>query len=359
MASNIQDLLGYVSLTGIINAQTPGLPDVLPPAFQNIKQNVIGDSGRYTQVTGTRQTARVVQYGSAARRRSLRNIAIRDAKLMHSYEELALDPIVFQALREFDNYNKAEIAGQEVTRQVMNFRMLFTNLRKTAIMQALSNGIIYIDDDNNLLPSSSGAQYSIDFGMSANNQDQLNGIITASWANFSTDIPGQIRALQARALQDTGYPLRYAFYGRNIPSYMTQNNYVQDYLSRNPSVAKPYLDTAELPGLFGLTWVPAYEFFFQDNTETNNTVVDADKVIFTPEPSQEWWEILEGSFPVPTTLNIQSDAVAAMRSLKEVNGAFAYGCVVDNPPSVVMRAGDTFLPVIKVPNAIYQADTVP
>lgn len=356
MANNIKDLLGYVSLTGMINAVTPGLPDVLPPAFSNIKKSVVGDAGRYTQITGTRQTSKVTQRGSPARRRSLRNVAIRDAKLLTSFEEMVFDPIVFEALRQYDSYNKAELAGDEVTRQVMNFRMLFTNLRKTAIMMALANGALYIDDDDNLLPTSSGSAYTIDFGMSANNQNQLNGIITASWDNFSTDIPAQIRALQARALQLTGYPLRYAFYGSNIPSYLTQNNYVMDYLSRNPPMAKPYLDSAELPGLFGLTWVPAYEFFFEDNTNTNRVIVDADDVIFTPEPSADWWEILEGSNYVPTTLQIQSDAVAVMNSLKEVNGAYAYGVVIDNPVSVAMRAGDTFLPVIKVPNAVFQAD---
>lgn len=355
MANNIQDLLGYVSLTGMIQAQTVGLPDVLPKQFMSITKNVIGDSGRYTQVTGTRQTARVAAYGSPAQRRSLRNVAVRDAKLIHAFEEIDFDPIVFQALREYDSYNRAEMAGEEVTRQVLNFRTLFINLRKTAIMMALAKGIIYVDANGNLLPNSSGSFYSIDFGMQANNQNQLNGIISAGWDNFSTDIPLQLRNLKAQSLKDTGYPLKYAFYGKNIPSYLTQNNYVQDYLSRNHPKAEPYLDSGELPeGLFGFKWVPAYEFFYEDDTNTNNTIVGDDAVIFTPEPSSDWYEILEGSFWVPSSFNPYPDGVAALKSLKEVQGMFAYGVVKDNPVAVAMRSGDTFLPVIKVPNAVYQ-----
>lgn len=356
MANNIRDLLGYVSLTGMINAQTPGLPDVLPPSFMNIKKSVIGDQGRYTQVTGSRRTARITQRGSPARRTALRNVATRDVKLINSFVELDFDPIVFEALRNYDNYNKMEMAGDEVARQAMNFRLESTNLRKTVIMQALANGIVYIDEDDNLLPSSSGALYSISFGMSANNQNQLNGIITAGWDSFSTNIPNQIEALKQRALQLTGYPIRYAFYGRNVPTYLTANNYVEPYLSRNVPMASPFLKNTEIPdGLMGLTWVPAYEFFFEDSTGTNNVVVGNDDVIFTPEPSQDWWEILEGSNWIPSSLGtVHSDGVAAMGSLREVNGMYAYGVVTDNPVGVAMRAGDTFMPVIKVPNAVFQ-----
>lgn len=355
--NNIQDLLGYTSLCGTINATTMGVPKVLPEKFYNTKRNVLCDSGRYTQVTGTRTTARIVQYGSPAQLRNLKNIAVRDAKLMHSFESIQFDPIVFQALREYDSYNLQQMAGEEVTRQVLNFKTNFENLRSTAFLQTLANGVIYYDSNNNLLPSSSNAFVTIDFGMQANNQNQLNGIISSTWANYATNIPLQIQNLKNQALKDTGYPLKYAFYGTSIPTYLSANNYVEPYLARNVPMAQPYLSDAELPAnLFGLTWVPVGSAFFEDADGTNQTVVGTNKVIFTPEPSGDWWEVLEGSYPVPTTFNVMADGVAAMRALKSMHGMFAYAAMNSvNPPGVTMYAGDTFLGVIKVPNAVYQA----
>ena len=82
----------------------------------------------------------------------------------------------------------------------------------------------------------------------------------------------------------TGYPLKYAFYGLNVPSYMTQNNYVIDYLARNPKFAQKFLEQAEIPdGLFGFTWVPVYTAFYEDASNTNQTFFSSDAVIFTPE----------------------------------------------------------------------------
>ena len=66
MAKDIRDLLGYVTLTGLIQATTPGVPKVLPERFSSIKKTTVLDQGRYTQVYGNRQTARLAQFGLAA-----------------------------------------------------------------------------------------------------------------------------------------------------------------------------------------------------------------------------------------------------------------------------------------------------
>lgn len=360
MAKSLEQILGYVPLTGLIQAIKTGIPDNLPPSFTSTKSEVPGNSGRYTQVKGTRRTARLAQYGSPAVKRELKGVESKDVKSLHTFEQIEMDPLTLQQLRNYDNYDIQRLGIQEVDRQQSEFAVYFDNLRLSATYSMLANGKIWFDSSGNLLPTSSGAQVTVDYGISANNQNQLNGIITASWATANTDIPSQLRNLRIRAAELTGYPLKYAFYGVNIPSYLTQNNYVLDYLSRNPNFAQRFLEVAEIPdGLFGLTWVPVYTSFFEDSAGTNQTFFGSDTVVFTPEISREIYELLEGTFMVPRSFNAAANMAAGIASLEQVTGRFAYAVPIHNPPTVQMLAGDTFLPVWKVPDAIFQADVTP
>lgn len=360
MAKTIEQILGYLSLTGVIQEIQTGIPDNLPPEFNRVGQKVEGNAGRYTTVRGTRKTARHAMYGAAARKRELRDVATKDVKLLHSFEHLDMDPLVLQMLRAYDSYEKQTLGQQEVDRQLREFRAYFDNARLAAKYSMLSLANIYYDREGNLLPSSSGADVTVDFGVGANNLNQLNGIITASWALANTDIPAQLRALRQRSAQQTGYQLKYAFYGANIPTYLTQNNYVLDYLARNPTMSARFLEAAEIPdGLFGFTWVPVYTSFFEDADGTNQTFFGGDTVVFTPAIDSEVYELLEGSYMVPTSFNATADLAAALRTLKQVWGMFSYAVPIHNPVTAQMFFGDNFLPVWKVPDALYVADCTP
>lgn len=360
MAKSLEQVLGYVALTGLIQRIKSGIPNPLPEKFMTMTKDVIGDSGRYTQVTGQRKVARSVRYGAAALNRTLKDVAYRDAKLVHGFEQQNLPPLILQRLRQYDNYDLQRMGMLEVARQTKEFVQLFINKRVAASLFALSLGHIYSDINGELLPSSAGAVEDADFGMSANNQNQLNGIIAASWALSNTDIPSHIRNIKLQALKSTGYEIKYALYGINVPSYLTQNDYVIDYLARNPAMQTKFLESADVPsGLFGLQWIPVYLSFFEDQNDTNQTIVSGDTVIFTPEISDDWWEILQGSYTVPTTINIVADAAAAANSLKIVYGMAGYSQVTPNPPGIASFYLDTFLPTLKIPDAIFQADVVP
>lgn len=336
-----------------------GIPDPLPPGFSSTTEKVLGNTARYMVYTGTRQTARLSQYGSPAIKRAQRNIGSQDVVLMHSFEQIAFNPIVLQQLRQYENYDVQNMGKEEVARQVGNFTELFVNLRRAATMMMLVNGKLWFDGNGNLLPTSSGAVETLSAQRSANNENQLNSLITAKWNLNTTDIPLQLRNLRLRSAEDTGYQQKYALYGANIPSYLTQNDYVIDYLSRNPTWNNKWNESAEIPdGLFGFTWVPMYTSFFDDQNESHQTIWGADQVVFCPEVDKRWWSIIEGSYPVPTTINVQTDAEAALSSLKEVYGMFGYSTVQTNPVSIATFMGDTFWPALKNPAVTYAATVV-
>ena len=106
-----------------------------------------------------------------------------------------------------------------------------------------------------------------------------------------------------------------------------------------------------------MTWLPAYDAFFEDANGVLQSLVGDDQVVFTPEPSPDWIGWLEGTYPVPTNIGaVNMDATQSLRqNVTTAAGMFAYGILSADPVTVKMVAGDTFLPVLKVPKAIYQA----
>lgn len=359
---SLQEVLGYVTISKAIQATVSGIPQPLPPAFFKSNTKALDGKGRYLRYTGERRTARLAKRGSPAHNADLRPVGEVDFKCLHLFESQPLDPFVLRYLRSPNSYEH-DAAMQEVKRQVREFAVKFNNTRIAAVLQALRTGLLYWDTDGNLLPTSSGAVETHSFQMNANNQNQLNSIITASWALNTTDIPLQLRNLKKRARRLTGYPLKYAFYGENIPSYFTLNDYVVDYLARNPAMNERYLNSAhgEIPsGLFGLEWIPAYEAFFEDSAGTNQDLWSGDTVVFTPEVSDEWWDIAEGDFPVPASIgNVYSDGAAANASFKQAWGMGGYGTVGHNPPTVTGFYFDNFHPLLKNPDVVFQADVTP
>jgi Phage major capsid protein E len=352
----LEDIIGYVPLTGSIRTTVSGIPDPLPPAFRTTTRDVLGDATRWIQRTGQRQTARRVEYGAPPLNTPLKEIGAKDAKLLHFYEQIRLPMLQYQSLRAYDNYAVQRMGEQEVQEQTDLFRDRFTNVETAAILMTLAKGILYFDANGNLLPTSSGAILSVTFQMNANNQNQLNGVISTSWASIATaDVPAQLRALKQRARFLTGYPIKYAFYGKNVPGYLANNALVQPYLARALEKRQEWLQNAEIPdGLFGLTWVPAYEAFYEDYTGTNQGIFGDDAVVFTPEPSMQWWELQLGSFPVPKSIDITGPA-GAPDNFELVYGRFGYGQLVRNPPTADVYYGHTFLPIIKNPDAVFQA----
>ncbi len=165
----------------------------------------------------------------------------------------------------------------------------------------------------------------MNYGVPTGNQNQLDvfgtgsPIISATWATNTTPIDKQIQSLHQTAVQLTGYELKHAFYGKNVPGYLTSNTNLGNYFFRDsygPGAFGPtYVATADIPNpLLGLTWHKAYQSFFYDQNGNRQTLVGDDQVVFTPEPSTAWIGFLEGTYPVPTRAGIVTPADPAVVS---------------------------------------------
>ena len=181
-------------------------------------------------------------------------------------------------------------------------------------------------------------------------------IIDTSWDNAAAGIATQIGNLKKAARRLTGYPLAHAFYGQNVLDYLLNNNKVKEIMKYNTAANTRTLAGETPQGLFGLQWHAAYEAFFEDQNGVTQDLVGGDQVLFTPEPSMDWLDWLEGTYPVPTNVGaITADAIGAAGQVAVASGMFSYGQVISDPVTVKQVAGDTFLPVLKVPKAIFVA----
>ena len=54
------------------------------------------------------------------------------------------------------------------------------------------------------------------------------------------------------------------------------------------------------------TWLPAYEAFFNDQNDAAQTFVGADNVVFCPEIDPTVYEMMEGTYMVPSSFNATS-----------------------------------------------------
>lgn len=360
MAKSLKQILGYDNLTGIVTSPEGGVPNVWPEQFFTIKKPITGNTAKWGIVSNSRRNASTVAYGSASRKRERRAIATKTAMCIHSFEHMDHDMETVLLARDTQNPNNAELGRQLIEAQAVEYRRQFDNLRVSAVNSMLRHGAIYTDGNGQLLPTSSGATQTIDLGIAANNKNQLNGIIAASWATAGTDILSHLSALQLQAVKN-GRPLKYAYYGSAITGYLTGNTNVKE-LMKSDSVLTSALRQNKVPasfGIDGLEWRPLQTAYFEDANGTNQDWFPADFIVFLPEITPDIYQMQEGQALVPSDVGaIGSDAMAAERGMKTTHGMFSYAKQYEDPTGIRHWAGDTFLPVFLDPGSVFLADVV-
>jgi hypothetical protein len=361
VAYSVLDLLSYVPLMKPIETVKTGIPNVLPPEFFSVTEDIPGHVAEVVEMPGTRKVARVAPYGTPPRLVDKVDLSIRPLTLLHTIEEMSFRDELFRWLREWDRYQPMQQrAVDEIARQGAQFVARQDNLDVAVVTSMLANGIAWFDGNGNLLPSASGTKLTVDQGIPANNKNQLNGIVSASWGTASTDIVGQINAIKVQAAQLTGYKLKYAIYGQNIPGYFAKNDSIKPLWQYNMAYNQSFLTSGQMPReMLELIWIPAMTAFYEDDTGTVRSLFPADQVTFTPEINSMTYAYLRGSYPVPKGFAWGGSAENILSNFADVYGRFRYAYAKVNPSGIVDTMGNTFMPRFKVPNAFFLCDTTP
>jgi len=364
--SNLAELIGFTPvISPIVERIKNGVPtDWLPKEFTRVTKRITGATGEYYRVDGTRETARRVARGAPAVRMSQKGVTKMAATMISTFHDMMHEEDTLEML--FSDNAEVKMAGKdEVVRQVGSFYQQIRDLKISAVASALSKGAIYFDGDGNLLASSSGAAVTIDFGIPASNKTQLDilgdgSIIDASWNTAATDIVNQVTKVRQQIAKKCGYIVTEIFYGANIPKYIAKNTNFANIIKGNSQVANEVKQGIIPAGTAGFNWHPATDAFFVDADGTTQTWFGDDTIVFTPKVERSWWQYIEGSKLIPTSLGqVSSDPEAEAKLLKKAFGFFSYATMTQNPVGVQHFAGDTFLPIIAAPYAVAIGDVTP
>jgi hypothetical protein len=358
--ASLLDILAWRNISTAVQKVETGIPNRLPSQFFSVKENVLGDRTTYVTFYGQRQTARRGEYGSQSRARTLKQIGEQSVTLLHFPEHVKIRQELLLRLRNPNDLLAQQIAQQEIARHGRDFRQLFDNTRLACINSMLANGKIWFDVSGNVLPTSSGASLTVDYGVGANNLNQLNGNLTVGWQNYATaNIIQDIENVRVQMKQNTGRDLKHAFYGKNVPAFLYNNSLAnKNYFAFNPTMYQAFQSApGTIPnGTFGLEWHRMSDVFFEDSSGTVQAQFPGDQVVFTPEIDSNTYTLYEGSIAVPRKLGVETSMDAALGEIDLVYGIGGYAVLEADPVGVKQVYFDTMIPHWKNPLDLFIAD---
>lgn len=359
MAVDFRTLLAPQNLLGLVTTIKGGVPDPLPPNLFSSGATFLGNQGSYRRVKNTRRVAPMTQWGAPPVPVDSEDISEIPIKLMATRVAKAYDPTVFTNLQALTGISAQRYAEDAVNYQTAELKRRVTNLVSAAKMSVLALGKIYADSTGNLLPTSSGASaaFTYDAGIPSANVDTLATItgVSGAWSTAATDAVKQITYLKRKALETSGFPIAHAIYGRNVPGLVRGLTQFTNNVNGNYLKATEAYMTSEIPqGFLGLNWVPGYTHFYQDSAAATQSILGDNSIIFIPEPTNDWQELLTGTTPIPTTFGtVSTDASAQLAgSISHESGMYSYAWT-DTHGVVSQAVGHCFLPVLKVPAAVW------
>jgi len=371
MADTLQDILASRNLIGRVVDIVNGVPEkILPPGFVTANRTTEGNRGEYLRVAGTRQVATVARYGSPAMNVALPGIGSTPITLLHSFESAYHDPTTLMLLIEETGTGlmRQQMAKETINRQLDVFGQRFKNLRVSSVFSALATGGIAFDSRGNLLPPdttsfliNSTAAYAVNYGIpltNCGNPQPFGTPLLKNWVynpntNPTPDILNQLLALKEAAIELTGFPLTHAFYGKNIPRYIANDPVMQSIIRGSSKVAEQSLSSTIPEAVGELKWIQSNYAHYYDQNGTMQRWIGPNQIVFTPDPSEEWYELIEGTYPVPRSVQLASDMQAVLGNIQQVAGPFSYAQITTNPVGIQHFAGDTFLPIVKNPLVVF------
>jgi hypothetical protein len=366
MSASLENLFGYIPLSQKILQPTLGVPfpkGLLPLVGPDVEnKDAISDTVIMPVFAGSRKAARTTSYGSAHTGISQEDFNTKPIKMLSVREFWDAPADLFARLRQPASYNPDVFATAYIDQMTANSRARIDNLKTGCILSMLQTGKIWLGTTGNLLASSSGAAITIDAGVPAGHQSQLNwdgngDIIGTLWSNAAAPVFKQIQDIQNAGLIETGYPITTAYYGRNIPQYLSTNTSVGSLQQ-----TAPYYDAFKMgavpQGFLGIdNWIPIPTAFWQNEAGTNVVLDYSKTVVFTPDVNRNWWQMGVGQSLMPSGIigATYSDASAATAGVNLHRGMYQWAVLNGDPVTIRSFFGDVFLPMIVNGKAVFQA----
>ena len=362
MGTNIQTVLGTDVLLGATGLAAANVPQNHLPAGLFRGTPIGANTGHVLVGAGTNQTAKAAARGSAARPITVSGVSRRPEVLLHSSNSVEVKADNLMNLTNPRTGQDEVFAKAEIARQVNECTTRSVNLRTQCITSLFGLGKAWYDSNGDPLASSSNAVTTIDPGIPANNLNQLNTLISASWATATTPIVKNLMNIQKQCLVNskgrTG-PIEHAVYGADIFDYIYNNTQAQAMIRNNPVYMTAFAQGVIPNGFAGIkNWWPGYFGFYDNASGTTVTPFAGDTLALFPDPNPSWYELQEGVQLLPKEFGAATDLDDIANMSTVANGMFTYAYQTMNPYGATMIFGDNFLPAIHIPEVVFIADVV-
>lgn len=275
-----------------------------------------------------------------------------------TYEQLVQRRQIGQALNIVDKMGETYLMKQKIY-----MAQLVANIIEFQSAAMLRGTYTFDQQGDELRQGFSGGETTINFQIPAGNKNQLNmlgagNIISASWATTSTDIPGQVLAVNTAMNALTGYGISHALLNSTTMRYLDKNTAI---INEGGSANTPYAEFVKTgPGTFAkryrampwILWhVIDYSLDIWDGSAfTTTKLVADDQVTFIPDPNPMIAQYING-------MEVVTEGPAGVTA--ERYGFYQYGYASWNPAGWWLNAVHNGIPGLLNPNAIATADVTP
>ena len=295
-----------------------------------------GDTVKWDILKPSRYKAKFNAPGAPSKRVKMEKAASRTARCLRVFNHKLLSGDALANLREpgTERVNaRARVASEqlELTRE-NRF------LREWALAQMIGVGIMTISDDEFI--------DTIDYGVSATHKPTA----VASWAVTGTDIPTDILTWKALIQQDSGFTPARAIANDSVLKYLLKNTAVKNWCAAGTAITEQIARSGNILQFMGLTWEFYNAGYLNSSDVFTEWVADNTVLILPAAGDDSWYDMQEGSTKIPDE---------GKENLVDAYGMFSYSEIISDPPALKIYEGDTFLPLMHVPDAVVIADVVP
>lgn len=292
------------------------------------------------------QPARVLQPTGLAERRIY---------MLHAFNEVSLSMDALQMIRRPNDETLQKKGREEIQRQFEDFGDRHLIFRAVCLAKTLTEGQLHFNANGQILESSSGAAYSVDFGVPDSHKGQLNdgggALISTAWSDPSAKILDDLDDLRVRAEEENAGEPRHIWLHHSAKRWLRDNTQLRDYVQGSPEKVDRVLAGSMIEDLNGWTW----HFFSGSYQAADGTVkpyLPKNKAVLTPDVGP-WLRAANGSELISSFEGVRPSVDAALGEITEVFGDFAYVKLVDNPTKLVLRMGTNFVYAFANPAAVW------
>ena len=314
-----------------------------------------GDEAIVSVAKDIRTLAQMNDYGNDSLRDENPLFESKPEKLLHIFSHNVIGVRDIVALKGESGTRAQKRAEAKIARINGEQGMKLGNFRTTATYSALWNAKIWSDSNGRLLPSASGAARTASFQRSASHENQLGGLISATWATATNSILTMIKNIQEHAIgpEGSGLPLVNVIYGSDIPGLLQTNNSTKDLVINN-AIANEATLRGSVPNIGGMNWIAAGPSGYIDSSGTAQNIFPSNGVLFLPASDTGFMKLKLGTYAISTTSEAGSPQ-DVVNSSEIVEGQFSRAFGKNDAVEIKMAYGTTELPALEIPDATYAA----